>query len=164
MPPGDFPGYAAQVQYVRDSLLEHGRVPRWCVECYGGTTNFTSNMKEYLVFPLAVAFDPVIATKLAFVLLRWIGAFGLLLLVTRELAAPAVGIAAGLCLLLVRDGELPDRSISTSRSPRAILPLLWLSAAELCAAAARAGRWRSASRWRVSSRTTGCTPRPRRSP
>src|SRR5262245_57975757 len=95
MPQGDFPGYAAQVQYVRDALLEHGRVPLWCAECYGGTTNFTSNLKEYVAFPLAVVFEPVFATKLAILLLRIAAAFGLYVLAARWLAAPVAGIAAG---------------------------------------------------------------------
>src|SRR5262245_813254 len=94
MPPGDFLGYAAQVQYVRDALLEHGRVPLWCAECYGGTTNFTSNLKEYVAFPLAIAFEPVFATKLAILLLRILAAFGLYVLAARWLAAPVAGIAS----------------------------------------------------------------------
>src|SRR5262245_20526889 len=95
MPPGDFAGYAAEVQYVRDSLLEHGRVPLWCAECYGGTTNFTSHLKEYVAFPLALAFDPVLATNLTFLLLRIAAAVGLYALVHRCFAAPAAGLVAG---------------------------------------------------------------------
>src|SRR5262245_34341891 len=98
MPPGDFPGYAAQLQYVRDALLAHGRVPRWCVECYGGTTDFTGHLKEVLAFPLALAFEPVLATKLAFLILKIGAGWGLYALVARWLAAPAVGIAAGYAL------------------------------------------------------------------
>src|SRR5262245_12804920 len=95
MPPDDFPGYAAQVQYVRDALLEYGRVPRWCIECYGGTTNFTGNLKEYLAFPLAVSLGPIAATKLVFLILKVAGGLGLYAIVARYLAAPAVGIIAG---------------------------------------------------------------------
>src|SRR5258706_11195043 len=95
MPLGDFPGYVAQVQYVRDALLEHGRVPLWCTECYGGTTNFTGNLKEYVAFPFAIAFEPLAATQLSIVLLRIAAAFGMYLLVPRAFAAPVAGIAAG---------------------------------------------------------------------
>ena len=130
MPPGDFPGYAAQVQYVRDALLEHGRVPRWCVECYGGTTNFTASWKEVLVLPLALAFDPVLATKLAFVLLRVIGAFGLYWLVARELRSPAAGIAAGYAYSwgAIANGEIEHLDVAVAT---ALLPLLWICAVGL---------------------------------
>jgi hypothetical protein len=130
MPPGDFPGYAAQVQYVRDALLEHGRVPRWCVECYGGTTNFTANLKEVLAFPLAVAFGPVLATQLAFVLLRVIGAFGLYWLAARELAAPMAGIAAGYAYSYgaIANHQIEHLDVALAT---ALLPYLWISAADL---------------------------------
>jgi hypothetical protein len=130
MPPGDFAGYAAQVQYVREALLEHGRVPRWCVECYGGTTNFTASWKEMLVLPLALAFDPVLATKLAFVLLRVAGAFGVYWLVARELSVPAVGIAAGYAYSwgAIANGEIEHLDVAVAA---ALLPLLWICAVEL---------------------------------
>ena len=128
MPPGDFPGYAAQVQYVRDALLEHGRVPFWCGECYGGTTNFTASLKEVLAFPLALAFDPVLATKLAFVLLRVAAAFGLYALVARELAAPAVGDRRGLCATRGARSRTTRSSTSTWRVATALLPSLWIAA------------------------------------
>jgi hypothetical protein len=130
MPPGDFPGYVAQVQYVRDAWLEHGRVPRWCDECYGGTTNFTANWKEVLVLPLAVVFEPVLATKLAFVLLRVVAAFGLYWLVARELRAPAAGIAAGYAYSwgAIANGEIEHLDVPVAA---ALLPFLWISAVEL---------------------------------
>jgi len=130
MPPGDFPGYAAQVQYVRDALLEYGRVPRWCVECYGGTTNFTSSWKEVLVLPLALAFDPVLATKLAFVLLRVVGAFGLYWLAARELRAPAAGIAAGYAYSwsAIANGEIEHLDVAAAT---ALLPFVWIAAVEI---------------------------------
>jgi len=128
MPLGDFPGYAAQVQYVRDAMLEHGRVPLWCVECYGGTTNLTGHLKEYLAFPLAVAFEPVLATKLAFVLLRVIAALGLYGLVARWLAAPAAGIAAGYAYSYgaIANHQIEHLDVVVAA---ALLPLSWLSAA-----------------------------------
>jgi hypothetical protein len=95
MPPGDFPGYVAQVQYVRDALLAHGRVPNWCVPCLGGASQFTSNLKEYLVFPLAVALDPVLATKIAYLVLRVLGGLGIYWIAVRRFSAPLAGIVAG---------------------------------------------------------------------
>lgn len=95
MPRGDFPGYAAQIQYVRDALLEHGRVPLWCTQCYGGTTNFTGNVKEILVFPIAVWGGSVLAAKLLFAILSWLAAVGLYAVVVRLCAAPLVGMIAG---------------------------------------------------------------------
>jgi hypothetical protein len=95
MPPADFPGYAAQVEQVRDALLAHGRVPRWCLECFAGASRFTSHLKELLVFPLALVFEPVLATKLAYLGLRVAGGFGLYWLAARELRAPGAGLVAG---------------------------------------------------------------------
>jgi hypothetical protein len=141
LPLGDFPGYAAQIKYVRDALLEHGRVPRWCVECYGGTTNFAANLKEYFAFPLAVAFDPVLATKLAFVLLRVIGAFGLYWLVARALAAPAVGIAAGYSYSYGAIANLQIEHLDVAVAT-ALLPFVWICALEL---------WRrGGARWAIA--------------
>jgi hypothetical protein len=130
MPPGDFPGYAAQVKYVHDVLMQLGRVPRWCVECYGGTTNFTASWKEVLVLPLSIAFDPVLATKLAFVLLRVVGAFGLYWLAARELAAPAAGIAAGIAYSwgALANGEIEHLDVAVAT---ALLPYLWICAVAL---------------------------------
>ncbi|HKA14275.1 MAG TPA: hypothetical protein VKH41_04595 [Myxococcota bacterium] len=130
MPAGDFPGYAAQVQYVRDALLEHGRVPHWCIECYGGTTNFTANLKEYLAFPLALVFEPVVATKLLFVLLRVVGAFGLYWLAARELAAPAAGIAAGYAYSYgaIANHEIEHLDVAVAT---AIAPFIWIAAVGL---------------------------------
>src|SRR4029450_10171039 len=74
LPLGDFPGYAAAVAEVRDALLRHGRVPRWCSECLAGTTRFGSNLKEYLAFPFAVSLCPVLATKLLFLAIKVLAA------------------------------------------------------------------------------------------
>ena len=95
MPPGDAAGYVAQVQYVRDALLEHGRVPLWCVECYAGASQFTGHLKEYLVLPLALLVNPLLATKLGVLLLRVLGGFGLYWLAARLFGAPLAGLVAG---------------------------------------------------------------------
>ena len=129
MPSGDFAGYAAQVQWVRDALLELGRVPRWCVECYGGSSVFTSQLKERLLFPLALVADPIVATQLGWVLLRWVGALGLYAWIVRRHRAPAVGIAAGcvyaFAALPHHQAEYLDTALSA-----ALLPLLWMSLVE----------------------------------
>jgi hypothetical protein len=95
LPPGDFAGYAAVVEQVRDALLRYGRVPAWCSRCFGGASYFVSSGKEILAFPLAVWLDPVSATKALFAILRVVSAFLLYWLFARRFAAPAVGIAAG---------------------------------------------------------------------
>ena len=94
MPLGDFPGYVAQMQYVRDALLRYGRVPLWCSECYGGTTNFTGHWKEVGGFPLAVWLGPLLATKTLFALLKGLSALGLYWVVVRLFDAPLAGLVA----------------------------------------------------------------------
>ena len=95
MPQGDFPGYVAQMQYVRDALLRYGRVPLWCSECYGGTTNFTGQLKELAGFPLALWLGPLLATKALFALMKVLSALGLFSVVVRLFGAPLVGLVAG---------------------------------------------------------------------
>jgi hypothetical protein len=130
MPVGDFPGYVAQIQYVRDALLEHGRVPLWCVECYGGTTNFTGYLKEILSFPLALLLDPILATKLAFLICKIAGGWALYALVARNLAAPGAGIIAGYSLAF---GEIANHQIEHLDGvlALAIMPPLVVAGVEL---------------------------------
>ena len=130
MPPGDFPGYVAQVQYVRDALLAHGRVPNWCVPCLGGASQFTSNLKEYLAFPLAVALEPVLATKLTYLLLRVLGGLGLYWLSVRLFAAPLAGIVAGYAAAF---GAIQNHHLSLLdlALASALLPPIVVAAAEV---------------------------------
>jgi hypothetical protein len=129
MPPGDFPGYVAQVQYVRDALLAHGRVPNWCVPCLGGASQFTSNLKEYLAFPLAVALDPVLATKLAYLVLRVLGGLGLYWLAVRRFAAPLAGIVAGYAASF---GAIPNHHLLLDLAlASALLPPIVVAAVEV---------------------------------
>ena len=130
MPPGDFPGYAAQVQYVRDALLAHGRVPHWCVPCLGGASQFTANLKEYLVFPFAVALDPVVATKLGYLVLRVLGGLGLYWLAVRLFAAPLAGIVAGYAAAF---GAIQNHHLSLLdlALASALLPPIVVAAAEV---------------------------------
>jgi len=95
LPPGDFAGYASVVEQVRDSLLRYGRVPIWCSDCFGGSSYFVSSLKEYAAFPLALWLDPVLATKLLFLILKLLSALGLYLIFARLFGSPAAGIVAG---------------------------------------------------------------------
>ena len=129
MPGGDFAGYAAQLQWVRDALLAQGRVPRWCVECYGGSAVFTSHTKELLALPLALLTDPVTATKAAWVLWRVLSALGLYLFAARVLGAPAAGIAAGYAYAF---GAVPNAQGAhlDMALAAALLPFFWIALVE----------------------------------
>ncbi len=96
MPGGDFPGYVASLDQTQHWLTELGRVPRWCPQCYGGASIFTSRLKEVLASPLVWMSEPIIATKLAFAVLRWLGAFGIFACFVRLFSAPYAGVAAGI--------------------------------------------------------------------
>jgi len=95
MPPGDFPGYASVIQQVRDWLLRYGRVPSWCSECFGGSTYFVSSLKEVLAFPLVLWVEPVLATKLLFLIMKLLAALGLYAVVKRASGSASAGIIAG---------------------------------------------------------------------
>jgi len=96
MPGGDFPGYVASLDQVQHWLAELGRVPRWCPQCYGGSSVFTSRFKEVLASPLVWVSEPVVATKMAFAACRWLAALGIFACFVRFFSAPYVGVAAGL--------------------------------------------------------------------
>src|SRR5262245_46581478 len=76
LPLEDFAGYVAAIEQLRDALLRYGRVPLWCAECFGGTTQFWGGFKETLALPLALTLDGVLATKLAFLLAKLVAAAG----------------------------------------------------------------------------------------
>jgi hypothetical protein len=94
IPVGDFAGYAAVVQYVRDMLLEHGRVPAWS-PYFGGSTWFMSSTKEYLTFPLALWLEPLLAVKVMFVLTRIAAALGMYAIFVRGFGSRCAGLLAG---------------------------------------------------------------------
>ena len=129
MPGGDFPGYAAQLQIFRDALLEHGRLPRWCAECFGGSSRFTSFAKEWLALPLALAFEPVTAMKLAWVLWRLLSAVALYAWAVRGLGSPPAGIAAGYAYAF---GAVPNAQLAhlDMALAAALLPLFWIALCE----------------------------------
>ncbi len=129
MPPGDFAGYVAVIEYVRDALLRHGRVPTWCSECFGGSTYFVSSFKEYAAFPLALWLDAVLATKLMCLIMKVLGGFGMYLLFARLLAAPAAGILAGYAYAF---GTIANREYTLDVPVSgALFPLIFLASVEM---------------------------------
>jgi hypothetical protein len=95
LPPGDVAGYAAEVDYVRDALLRHGRVPTWCTKWFAGSTYFVNSFKQYVTFPLALSFGALAATKIMVAILKVAAAFGLYAVFARLLQAPGPGLVAG---------------------------------------------------------------------
>lgn len=95
LPGEDFPGYVAAVAQAQAWLEAGEGIPDWCAACFGGASVMDSHLKEILAFPLAVATGPVLATKLAFALFKWLGALGIYALFSRWLGAPGVGFVAG---------------------------------------------------------------------
>lgn len=142
LPGGDFPGFAAEVDWVRARLDRDGSLPDWTPERFGGATRFMSNLKDVLVYPLARRFGAVQGTKLAFLVARVVGAFGLYLVCARLLRSPAAGLLAGYAygfgapanLQSTLGGHL-DLAISS-----ALFPFIVLAAAALL----RRGRRRDA--------------------
>ena len=95
MPPGDFAGYVAMVDYVRESVLRYGRVPIWCTKWFAGSTQFMSPLKELATLPLALAVGPLAATKLMFLLTRVGAALATYAVFVHLFRAPAAGLLAG---------------------------------------------------------------------
>jgi hypothetical protein len=95
LPPDDFAGYASVVEEVRDTIRTRGVNPLWCTKWFAGTTCFMSRLKEIATLPLALAFDPVRATKGMFVALKLAAALAMYGLITRLFAAPVAGVVAG---------------------------------------------------------------------
>jgi hypothetical protein len=58
IPPADHPGYIAVVQQLWNNLAHYGRVPAWLPDQLGGTSHFTSDLKEFLALPFVLAFGP----------------------------------------------------------------------------------------------------------
>lgn len=129
MPPGDFAGYAAVVEQIRDFLLRHGRVPAWCGECFGGSTYFSSSFKEYLAFPLASWLEPVLATKLTFLTMKLLSALGMYFLCCRLWHAPVAGVLAGYAYGFgtMSNYEIDHLDVHVSA---ALFPVIFLAALE----------------------------------
>jgi hypothetical protein len=129
MPLEDFAGYVAAIEQLRDALLRHGRVPRWCEECLGGTTWFWSSFKETLAFPLAALLDSVLATKLCFFAARLAAGAGLYALVVRGFGSKPAGLLAGYAYAF---GAISSHETSHLDVPvsMAFLPLFFLAALE----------------------------------
>lgn len=95
LPSADFPGFAAEVDWVRARLDRDGTLPTWVPERFGGTTRFMSNLKEIAIYPLAKLLGAVQATKVMFLLMRIAAAFGMYLVCARWLGSPPAGLLAG---------------------------------------------------------------------
>jgi hypothetical protein len=133
LPGADFPGFAAEVDWVRARLDRDGTLPTWVPERFGGTTRFMSNLKEIAAYPLAKLLGAVEATKVMFLLMRIVAAFGMYLVCARWLGSPLAGLPAGYAygfgapanLQATLGGHL-DLAISC-----ALFPLLLLATAAL---------------------------------
>src|SRR5262245_30699175 len=75
LPAADFAGYAEELQYVRDAVLELGRVPAWNQKWSGGSTDFLSRFKEYVGFPAAVLLGPIWGLKVTIWVVRILAGF-----------------------------------------------------------------------------------------
>ena len=95
LPGGDFAGYAASLEQTSRWLKQYHDIPAWCSACYGGTSVFTSHLKEIVASPLAWVFDSVLALKLAFALLRFAAALSMAVVFCRLFGAPWVAVAVG---------------------------------------------------------------------
>ena len=97
LPPGDFGGYAAVVDFVGTTVVEDGRMPSWSSKWFAGSTYFMSSFKEYVTMPLLLAFEPVAAVKVMTAITRVAGALVVYLLFARYLGSPLAGALAGWC-------------------------------------------------------------------
>ena len=117
IPAQDFAGYTAAVQYVRDMLLEFGRVPAWS-PYFGGSTWIMSPIKEYLTFPLALWLEPLLAVKVMFVSTRVVAALGMYAIFVRGFGSHS----AGLPRVKRRDSDSGRRTRSRAPSLSAEYP------------------------------------------
>jgi hypothetical protein len=142
VPAGDFPGFAAEVEWTRLTLDHRGTLPTWTPDRFAGTTRFLSNLNEIATYPLAARWGAVQGTKLMFLLMRVLGAFALYLFCARWLGSAPAGLVAGYAygfgapanFQSALGGHL-DLAISS-----ALFPLILLSAAAML----RHGRMRDA--------------------
>ena len=140
LPGADFPGFAAEVEWTAARLDRDGTLPTWVPERFGGSTRFMSNLKEIVTYPLAKLLGAVQGTKVMFLLMRIVAAFGMYLFCARWLRAPMAGLLAGYAygfgppanLQTTLGGHL-DLAISS-----ALFPLILL-AARRCSATAAGG-------------------------
>ena len=135
LPPGDFAGYAAVIRFVRNAVLRNGQVPAWCSTCFGGSTYFVSSFKEYAALALSAWLEPVLATKLMFLITKVLAAFGVYLVLARLFGAPEAGIVAGYACVFGAFANYEthlDEPISLT-----LFPLVFLASVELL----RRRRW-----------------------
>jgi hypothetical protein len=114
IPGNDFPGFAAEVEWTRVTLDRDGRLPMWMSDRFAGTTRFMSNLKEIATYPLATLYGAVQGTKLMFLLMRIVGAFGLADL----RASPRLAGGGARRGVRVRVRRFPQISRNARRAPR----------------------------------------------
>jgi hypothetical protein len=137
IPPDDAAGYAAVLQDVRDTLVREGRLPAWSPRWFGGTSRFTSSLKELLALPLALGLDPLRALLLATLLVKLGSGLALYAFFVRAFRAPSVGIAAAYAFAFSTFSSY-QRGLDTALSAL-LLALLLLAALELGERATRRG-------------------------
>ncbi len=128
LPPGDFPGFAAEAEHFARTLERYGRLPSWDAERFAGTTPFVSPMKEAMFFPLVAGLGVASGVKLTYLVLKLLAAFGMYLLFARLLDAPAAGIVAGYAYAFGSVANCQNDPIVVSF---ALFPFVFLAAAEV---------------------------------
>lgn len=108
MPPAnsDVPGYVAVAEAVAESLRDGTWWIRWSPRWFGGTSEFLSAFKEYLVAPAALLVGVPRALQLVVVAAKIAAAFGMYALVVRLAGAPAAGLLAAYAYAF---GEIGNR-------------------------------------------------------
>jgi len=132
MPPAnsDFPGYVAVAEAVLDDL-RHGRWwVRWDPRWFGGTSEFLSAFKEYLVAPLGALVGVSWAMQLVIVLAKLAAAAGIYAVFVRLVDAPVAGLLAGYAYAF---GEIGNRLAwrLDGALTYALFPLVLLASVEL---------------------------------
>jgi len=148
LPVGDFGGYAAVIDNVRDSVLRYGRMPNWNPKWFAGSTYFMSSLKEYASLPVAMWLEPVAATKVMFAALRIASALLMYGLFAHYFRAPIAGIMAGWPYAFGACANHLTRHLDVAFSS-VLFPLVLFATVE-------AVRQRSALRWATVGALVGC--------
>lgn len=108
MPPAnsDVPGYVAVAEAVYDSLRDGSWWVRWSPRWFGGTSEFLSTFKEYLVAVPATLVGALRATQLVILAAKIAGAMGIYFLFVRLVGAPVAGLLAAYAYAF---GEIGNR-------------------------------------------------------
>jgi hypothetical protein len=91
----DHAGYIAAVQQLWNNLAHYGRVPTWLPDQLGGSSHFTSSLKEFLALPFVAAFGPTHGYFAVLALCKVLAAVSLYAVFAALFRSPAVGLVAG---------------------------------------------------------------------